>query len=171
MCFVVILYPLLGFVRATWRAHASVGGETHSFHLRAALRSHSPTSQRESGLFKFLRRRLHLNIVKTVDLDASKSYVCSCAELVFVSCKTSINRYIFGVHPHAVLPFGGMLAMGDQLEDGQPTFQVWSCYYFPHSGGTNSSSTGPLSWCSLPHPCCYVLLLHPAVSRPAPSWR
>ena len=30
-----------------------------------------------------------------------------------------VRRYIIGLHPHSVLPFGGMIALGDETKDSK----------------------------------------------------
>ncbi|EGD74554.1 hypothetical protein PTSG_05918 [Salpingoeca rosetta] len=77
---------------------------------------------RKWALFKWLRKRFHVQLVKTADLNPDQSY-------------------IFGLHPHSVLPFGAMIAIGDETEDSQfkklfpgidfRTLAATFCFYVP----------------------------------------
>eukprot|EP00049_Salpingoeca_infusionum_P018162 m.356001 g.356001 ORF g.356001 m.356001 type:complete len:348 (+) comp17413_c0_seq1:211-1254(+) len=77
---------------------------------------------RRWGVLNWLRRRFSLQLVKTEDLPADKSY-------------------IFGIHPHSVLPFGAMLALSDETETSQftklfpginfRTLAATFCFYIP----------------------------------------
>ena len=39
------------------------------------------------------------------------------------------SSYILGLHPHGVLPFGGMLALSYEAEGAENTLLVRSCYH------------------------------------------
>eukprot|EP00056_Hartaetosiga_gracilis_P003002 m.58795 g.58795 ORF g.58795 m.58795 type:complete len:365 (-) comp11285_c0_seq3:43-1137(-) len=52
------------------------------------------------AFFAWMRERFHLKVVKTAELDPQYSY-------------------IFGLHPHSVLPFASMIALGDETEKSQ----------------------------------------------------
>lgn len=54
---------------------------------------------RQWRIFDVLRNRLSISLVKTVDLDPKK-------------------KYIFGCHPHGILPFGTMVALGYDYPGG-----------------------------------------------------
>ncbi|EDQ88945.1 uncharacterized protein MONBRDRAFT_25681 [Monosiga brevicollis MX1] len=73
-------------------------------------------------LMGWLRKRFNLKLVKTVDLEKDKAY-------------------ILGIHPHSVLPFGSMVALGDETEGSQMkelfphlkyrTLAATFCFYTP----------------------------------------
>lgn len=54
---------------------------------------------RGSFVWKYLKKKLSVRCVKTADLDPSK-------------------RYILGLHPHGILPLGGLTAFMDAGSDG-----------------------------------------------------
>lgn len=49
-------------------------------------------------LFKIFKKRFNIKIIKTIDLDSEQ-------------------QYIFGIHPHGILPFGTMSAIADYEHD------------------------------------------------------
>eukprot|EP00730_Choanoeca_flexa_P013449 TRINITY_DN5331_c0_g1_i2.p1 TRINITY_DN5331_c0_g1~~TRINITY_DN5331_c0_g1_i2.p1 ORF type:complete len:324 (+),score=39.78 TRINITY_DN5331_c0_g1_i2:61-972(+) len=77
---------------------------------------------RKWAIFDVFKRRFNLKMVKTVDLPEDRSY-------------------ILGIHPHSVLPFGSMIALGDETKDSQMkqlfpnleyrTLAATFCFYVP----------------------------------------
>lgn len=77
---------------------------------------------RQWSVFRMLGRRFSLQLKKTVDLPSDRPY-------------------IFGVHPHGILPFGGMIALGSEFPGegmgalfpgiNYRTLAATFCFYIP----------------------------------------
>merc|ERR1719272_1045300 len=73
-------------------------------------------------VFRWFRRRLGIKLVKTVELNPDQ-------------------KYIFGIHPHSILPFGAMIACNDETTDESfknmfpginlRTLAATFCFYIP----------------------------------------
>ena len=75
---------------------------------------------RDWSVWYWFKRRLNLSVVRTVELDPNQ-------------------QYIFGVHPHGILPFGSMINFGSNVNDALKLFNgiefrvlaASFCFYIP----------------------------------------